>query len=109
VLIHSGNIRAEVPPEEYRDAVRLAAENALTAVRNMLLPEENIGQVLTMTVYINAERTFTAHSKIADYASEYLYEILGDCGISARTAIGVESLPANAPVEIQLVCCVEQA
>ena len=59
-----------------------------------------------MTVYINAVEDFTAHSKIADIASQYLYENLGQAGIGSRAPIGVASLPGNAPVEIQLVAVV---
>lgn len=46
---------------------------------------------------------FSSHAKLADFASEYLVEELGDAGIGARAAIGIASLPGDAPVEIQLV------
>ncbi|MDM8100144.1 hypothetical protein [Oceanobacillus oncorhynchi] len=52
---------------------------------------------------MNAEETFQSHSSLANAASEYLSEQLGEAGIGSRAAIGVSSLPGNAPVEIQLV------
>ena len=60
-----------------------------------------------MTVYVNAGEGFNAHSKIADFASEYLCEELGEAGIAARAAIGIASLPGEAPAEVQIVCMVE--
>ena len=61
--------------------------------------------------YVPATRggslVFTAHSKIADFASEYLCEELGEAGIAARAAIGIASLPGEAPAEVQIVCMVE--
>ncbi|RST76276.1 RidA family protein [Siminovitchia acidinfaciens] len=106
VLIHSGKVSAEEPIDSYKEAVIQAVSNALTAARNTLSEQEQLQQILSLTVYINAEEGFKAHSGIADMASEYLYEALGDAGIGSRAAIGVSSLPGGAPVEIQLIAAV---
>ena len=102
VLVFSGKVTAEEPLETYRDAVRQAAANCLIAARNQLSDGERIAQVLTMTCYINAAPGFDSHAKLADFASEYMVEELGEAGILARTAVGVASLPGNVPIEIQL-------
>lgn len=107
VLQFAGKVEAGEPLEKYREAVRLAAANALTAARNRLEPGEKIARVLSMTVYVNAAEGFTAHSKIADFASEYLCEELGEAGTAARAAVGVAGLPGDAPVEVQIVCMVK--
>ena len=100
-------VTQDAPLENYKEAVRQAADNALTAARNQLAEGERIVRVLSMTVYVNAEEGFTSHAKIADFASDYLSEELGDASPMARVSIGVASLPGNAPVEIQLVCSLE--
>ena len=101
---------AELDPEAHRREVRQAAENALTAAENCLEEGEKIVQILSLTVYINADPRFTKHPRIADLASEYLVERLGpDAGIGARAAVGVASLPGNAPVEIQLIAAAGKA
>ena len=87
VLQFSGKVEAGEPLEKYREAARLAAANALTAARNRLEPGEKIARVLSMTVYVNAGEGFT--------------------GTAARAAVGVASLPGDAPVEVQIVCMVE--
>lgn len=106
-LILSGKVKADGALEVYLDAVRLAAGNALTAAEGMLADGERIAKIISMTVYVNAEEGFTLHSKLADFASDYLHERLGDAGIGSRTAVGVASLPGDAPVEIQIVAGVE--
>ncbi|WP_104494005.1 MULTISPECIES: RidA family protein [Paracoccus] len=103
VLLHHGPVRADAPVDDYRDAVRLACGNALAAAHGMLAPGESLAAILSLTVYVAAEPGFAAHSRIADLASAYLREELGDAGIGSRAAVGVASLPGNAPVEIQLV------
>jgi enamine deaminase RidA (YjgF/YER057c/UK114 family) len=105
-LIQSGKISTTEPVSIYKAAVRQAVANALTAAMNTLAEEERLEQILSLTVYVNAEDTFQAHSSLADFASEYLFEKMGNAGIASRAAIGVASLPGNAPVEIQLIAVV---
>ncbi len=102
-LIQVGRVEIDKPLEDYKNAVVQAANNALTAIKNSLTEDEEISEIMTMTVYVNAEDGFTAHSKLADFASEYIVNELGDIAICSRTAIGVKSLPGNAPLEIQII------
>jgi len=106
VMILRGKVKADEPLETYKPAVELAAANALRAARDVLAAGERIIKVVNMTVYIAAQEPFEAHAKIADFASGYLYDALGEPGIGSRTAIGVQSLPGSAPVEIALVVSV---
>lgn len=102
VLLYTGKVSAHSPVEEYRDAVRLATSNALTAIQNSFSINEIISKIVNITVYIAVEEGFTNHSKVADFASEFLFETLGESGIGCRAAVGVYSLPKNAIVEIVL-------
>jgi len=106
-LLLAGKISPDEPIETYREAIIQATSNALTAAKNMLTEGERIAQVLSLTVYINTTPDYTTHARIGDIASEYLYEQLGDAGIGARAAIGLATLPGNAPVEIQLVAAID--
>ena len=103
VMILSGKISPDVPLEHYREAIRQAAANALTAARNMLAEGEKIVQVLSLTIYINATEDYRTHAKVGDVVSEYLCEELGEAGVAARAAIGMGTLPGDAPVEVQLI------
>jgi enamine deaminase RidA (YjgF/YER057c/UK114 family) len=106
VLIQSGKVSTTEPLSTYKSAVRQAVANALTAASNLLAEQERLEQILLLTVYVNAEETFQTHASLADFASEYLFETMGNAGIGSRAAIGVASLPGNAPVEIQLIVAV---
>jgi len=106
VLIHTGRIREADPVEAHQDAVVLATLNALTAVQGCLAEGEQIGVVVQLTVFLNSEPEFSAHSKVADFASATLITQLGPNCIGSRAAIGVASLPAQAPVEITIVASV---
>ena len=103
ILIYSGNIRASDPVESHRDTVHLATLNALVAAQACLKEGEKISVILQLNIFLNAEPEFTAHTKIADYASEVLIEHLGPGSIGSRATVGVATLPSNAPVELTLI------
>jgi len=106
VLQFTGPVRKDVPVEDYRQAVLLACGNAVAAARGVLAGGESISAILSLTVYIAAEPGFEAHAKLADHASAFLRAEFGAQGIGARAAVGVATLPGNAPVEIQIVAAV---
>jgi enamine deaminase RidA (YjgF/YER057c/UK114 family) len=54
----------------------------------------------------SAKASASPHPKLADFASAYLRSELGADGIGTRAAIGVATLPSNAPVEIQIVAAI---
>jgi len=102
-LLYSGRIKTADPIEHYKEAVCLASSNALLSAQNCLEEGEKISLVLQLTVYLCADKDFVQHSKIADYASGFLSEMLGENSVGSRVAVGVSSLPSNAPVEVALV------
>ena len=105
-LLFHGLVRIDEPIESYRDAVVLACSNALVAARSTLIADEALTAVVSLTVYVAAEDGFNAHSRIADFASQFLEAELGAAGIGSRCAIGVSALPGNAPIEIQLIAAI---
>lgn len=106
VLQFKGIVGAAADPAQHADAVTLSCSNALSAAEAQLASGEKLSAIISLTVYIAAEPGFTAHSKLADYASQFLKDHLGEAAIGCRAAIGVATLPGNAPVEIQLIASV---
>jgi enamine deaminase RidA (YjgF/YER057c/UK114 family) len=104
-LVVAGVVGRDVDLATAKEAAALAAGNAVTAlVETVGLP--NIVRALKMTVFIAAVDGFTAHSAVADAASAVLRERLGERGVVARSAVGVRTLPAGAPVEVELLAAV---
>lgn len=107
-LMCEGAVRHDTSVETYQAAVDLATKNALTAARLLVGPPEKIAGILSLTVYIAAEPEFTAHARLADFASAYLQREMGNEGVGCRATIGVATLPGNAPVEIQLIAIIAE-
>jgi len=101
-LVFEGCVGKDDDPAVHREAVRLATSNALSALRLHMREGERVIVFLHLAVFIATEPGFTRHATLADYASELLSEECGEDTIGSRAAIGVVSLPSNAPVEIVL-------
>lgn len=102
-LVSTGRVGREVSVAEARGAAALAAENALAAIAQCVGGIEQVERLIRMTVFVACDEGFTEHTAVADGASEALASRLGPRAAHARVAVGVTSLPGNAPVEIQLV------
>ena len=102
-LLGQGVLGRDVDLETARGLARQAALNALTVAADAVGGLDQV-RIVQMLVFVASTPEFGQQSDVADAASELLVDVLGENGRHARTAIGVTSLPLNAPVEIQLVC-----
>jgi enamine deaminase RidA (YjgF/YER057c/UK114 family) len=107
-LQHVGQIKIDTPMELYRPAVELAISNALVAAEGLVRDNEYTFKVLQLNVFINAEKGFASHAALADFASEKIADKYGPQSVGSRAAIGVASLPGDAPVEITLTAAVSK-
>ena len=90
------------------DATEARAEAEVAALKLLAVLDAAVGgnasrirQVLRLGVFIAAAPGFTAHSTVADGASDLVVAALGERGRHARAAVGVASLPAGAAVEVE--------
>lgn len=97
-----GRVGDVVDLDEARRGAAIAAANALSAIVDAVGDLEDIVGLVRMTVYVHAASGFTEHTAVADAATDALVLHLGEMGRCARSAVGVASLPGDAPVEIEL-------
>jgi enamine deaminase RidA (YjgF/YER057c/UK114 family) len=102
-LLGQGVLGRDVDLEAGRELARHAALNALAVAAEAVGGLDRV-RIVQMLVFVASTSEFGQQSKVADAASDLLIDVLGENGLHARTAIGVASLPLNAPVEIQMVC-----
>lgn len=101
-LAVSGKLGADVSLEDGQKAARLCAINILAQAKAALGGDlSKIGRLLKLTIFVASDPSFTEQHKVANGASDFLAEVLGDKGRHARSAVGVPSLPMDAAVEIE--------
>ena len=97
-----GKVGALVTPEQAKDLARLCTLNALAAI-DALLGLDAVVRVVKVVGFVASTADFTGQPAVVNGASELLGELFGEAGRHARSAVGVVSLPLDAPVEIELV------
>ncbi|MER5932961.1 RidA family protein [Streptomyces sp. NPDC002054] len=101
-LTQTGRVGAEVSPERAKELSRQCALAALAAV-DSVARLESVVQVVKVVGYVSSAPGFTRQAGVVDGASELFVELFGEAGRHARSAVGVDILPLNAPVEIEIV------
>ena len=103
-----GKLGAGVSVEEgYRHA-RQVGLVLIAAIKDALGGDldrvEGIVKVLGM---VNAAPDFHDHPKVVNGCSDLFVEVFGEAGRHARSAVGMSSLPAGIPVEIEVIVAVK--
>jgi enamine deaminase RidA (YjgF/YER057c/UK114 family) len=101
-LLDTGKVGATVSPDAAAALARIAALNGLAAVHN-LVGLDSVVAVIKVVGYVASAPDFTGQPAVINGASELLGEVFGDAGAHARSAVGVASLPLDAPVEVELI------
>lgn len=102
-LVRVGRIGEAVSLAEAQEDARQAAINALAVIKSCSGSLEAIKQCVKINGYVASAPDFTDQPKVLNAASDLLFEVLGEAGRHARTAVGVSVLPLNAPVEIDFI------
>ena len=102
-LKYKGKVGQELTLEDAQTAAQICALNCLGVVKSLSGSLENIEQIIKLTVFVNSADNFTSQHLVANGASELLGEIFDEKGKHARSAVGVNELPANSAVEIEMI------
>jgi enamine deaminase RidA (YjgF/YER057c/UK114 family) len=98
---YAGKVGADVAPETARMAARLCGLNLLGHLRKALDGDlDRVRRCVRLSIYLNCAPGFTDFPRVADGASELMYQIFGDAGQHVRTTVGVFELPFGAAVEV---------
>lgn len=102
-LKYTGKVGKNLSEEDGKKAAQICALNCLAAIKSVIGSLDNIEEVVKLTVFVNSSTDFTAQPKVANGASELIGKIFGDSGLHVRSAVGVNELPLNAAVEIEMI------
>lgn len=98
----TGKLGAEISIEQGAEMAKLAALNALSVV-NDLVGLDNVVRIVKVVGFVASAAGFNSQPLVINGASELLGAVLGEAGVHARSAVGVNELPLNTPVEVELV------
>jgi enamine deaminase RidA (YjgF/YER057c/UK114 family) len=102
-LMATGKVGQEISPEFAKEIAQRCALNALAAVKSVLGDLSRVKRVVKVVGFVASTPEFTGQPGVLNGASELLGNVFGDAGLHARSAVGVASLPLDAPVEVELI------
>ena len=102
-----GKLGADLDVEAGREAARAVVVQLLASLRAELGTLDSVSRIVKLLCMVNCTPDFGDHPAVANGASDLLVEIFGDAGRHARSAVGMQSLPAGMAVEIEMIVEVE--
>lgn len=103
-LKYKGRLGDEISLEDGKEAARLAAINAISALRAAAAGNlDAVELIVRIEGFVASTPEFTDHPKVVNGASELILEVFGDAGRHSRFAVGCSSLPLGTPVEIGMI------
>ena len=107
-LKYTGKVGKELSEDDAQKAAALCALNCLSAIKGVIGDLEKVEQVVKLTVFVNSADGFTNQPLVANGASEFIERVFNDKGGHARSAVGVNELPKNAAVEVEMIVQVKK-
>lgn len=106
--LFSGQVPDVVSVSDAQTAARLCVINILAWAHHATDGDLNrISRVLRLGGFVATSEGFADAPAVINAASELTTQIFGERGSHARIAIGVASLPFNAPVEVEATFALE--
>lgn len=97
-----GKVGKDITLEEANQGAKLCIINALAVLKAHLGSLDKIEQIVRVGGFVNSSDGFTMQPKVINGASDFLVEVFGEKGKHARAAVGVNELPLNAAVEVEM-------
>lgn len=105
---YTGRLGEELTLEQGYEAARICALNCLAAINGEAGSLDYVDRVVKVLGFVSSAEGFTEQSRVLNGASDLLVKIFGDKGRHARSAIGVNVLPVNIPVEVEMIVKLEK-
>ena len=81
--------------------------NCLASVQRELGSLDRVKRIVKLLGMVNCSEDFTEHPAVINGASDLLVALYGENGRHARSAVGMQQLPMNMSVEIEMIVEVE--
>jgi enamine deaminase RidA (YjgF/YER057c/UK114 family) len=103
-VVFSGAVPGALTIEQGAEAAKLCAINALAVLKDACHGDlDQVARIVRIGVFVQSADGFDGQPKVANGASDFLVSVFAEAGKHARAAVGVNALPLNAAVEVELM------
>ncbi len=103
-----GKLGSDLTIGQGQEAARLVGISLLSSLKKEIGNLNKVKRIVKVLGMVNAVPTFTNHSQVINGFSDLMVQIFGENGKHARSAVGLSSLPANIPLEIEMIVELKQ-
>lgn len=98
-----GKVGKDLTVEEGYAAARQTGISILSTIKNEVGDLNKVKRIVKVLGMVNCTSDFTDQPKVINGFSDLMVEVFGEKGKHARSAIGMNALPSNIAVEIEIV------
>ncbi len=103
----TGKVGADLTLDQGYEAARRVAIGLLGSLKAEIGDLDKVKRVVKLLGMVNCASDFTDQPKVINGASDLIVEVFGDKGKHARSAVGMNALPMDISVEIEMIVEVE--
>ena len=98
-----GKLGYDLTIDQGYEAARVTGINLISTIKSAIGDLKNVKQIIRVNGMVNSASNFTDQPKVINGCSDLLVEVFGDRGKHTRVALGMNSLPMNIAVEIDII------
>ena len=104
----TGRLGEDVSLDDGTAAARACGIMILAQLKNVLGSLDRVENILKLGAFVSSTGDFTDQPKVANGASDLMFDVFGEAGRHARSAVGVPVLPLGVPVEVDAIVAIRQ-
>jgi len=104
----TGRLGEDVSLEDGITAARACGLMILAQLKAALVPLDKVERIVKLGAFVNSTPDFINQPKVANGASELMFDVFGEKGRHSRAAVGVPCLPLGAAVEVDAVIAIAE-
>lgn len=104
----TGKVGRDLSSEQAYEAAKVVMLNCLASVKRELGDLDRVKRIVKLLGMVNCTEDFIEHPQVINGGSDLLVALYGDQGRHARSAVGMQQLPMNIPVEIELIVEIQE-
>jgi enamine deaminase RidA (YjgF/YER057c/UK114 family) len=99
----TGKVGRDLTVEQGMEAARLCAIAHLAVLKAELGSLDKVKRIVKVLGMVNCTDDFIDQSKVMNGYSDFMADVFGEAGKHARSAVGMNSLPQNFAVEVEVI------
>jgi len=104
---YRGKLGKDFTIEQGYEAAKNCTIKCLTAIKDLIEDLDKVDQVVKVLGFVNSADGFNQQPKVVNGASDFLLTAFGEKGGHARSAVGLNELPSNIAVEVEMIVSVK--